>query len=117
MPIIAIYTLLVFLLFIHLLEELKTGFRLKFPLGEIPLWLFVTLNVIIYSLCIVLFFQLKRSLESTVLYLWIFVAAMLLNAAGHIAMTIAKRKYFPGVFTSLLILPVSVYFIILLISR
>lgn len=40
---------LIGVLTLHLGEEVKTGFRRQFPLGEMPLWLFIALNIVLYS--------------------------------------------------------------------
>jgi hypothetical protein len=47
----ALILLLIATLLIHLAEEIKTGFRKRLPLGEIPLLLFVGINVVIYAFC------------------------------------------------------------------
>jgi hypothetical protein len=43
--------LMVVALILHLLEETKTGFRRKLPEGEMPLPLFVAINVVVYAFC------------------------------------------------------------------
>jgi len=39
---------LIILLILHLVEELKTGFRRKLIIGEMPRPVFITINMVIY---------------------------------------------------------------------
>jgi hypothetical protein len=106
--------LLTVALIAHLAEEMKTGFRKRLPLGEMPLWLFVGLNVLIYGYC---FYTLKLAAAGhprAVILAWLFAIAMLFNGLGHIGIMVWRRKYFPGGVTASLLLVGAGYLIITL---
>jgi hypothetical protein len=93
----------------HLVEEIKGGFRLKFPLGEMPRSVFVGINVVLYSFCFVTFILAVFDNRLGIPMAWVFAGAMLLNGVGHIAIMVVKRNYFPGGYTAFLLVPISVY--------
>ena len=100
----------------HLVEETKTDFRRKFPLGEMPRLFFVSINVILYLFCLVTFIFTVFGNWFIVPLSWIFAVAMLLNGVGHVGIVVRRRTYFPGGFTAFLLVPISVYLMIVLIS-
>jgi hypothetical protein len=108
--------LLIAILLLHLGEEVKTGFREKFPLGEMPRPLFIGLNIIVYTFCFATLFLSAQGHELAIPLAWIFALAMLANGAIHIGMMALRRRYFPGGATALLLIPVSVYLITQLMS-
>ena len=115
--IISIILILIGILLLHLLEEIKMGFRKKLPFGEMPRHIFIGINIFIYAFC---FTTLSLSLvgsELAVPFAWIFAAGMLLNGLGHITIVIVKRDYFPGGFTSFFLLAVSILLGVELLSR
>ena len=108
--------LLIVALILHLVEEVKTGFRKRLPVGEMPLWVFVGLNVAIYAFCFAtLALSLCRSQWAAPLA-WVFAVFMVLNGLGHIGMMLIKKEYFPGGLTAFLLLLASAY-LILQLSR
>ncbi|MBD3233383.1 MAG: HXXEE domain-containing protein [candidate division Zixibacteria bacterium] len=112
--ILLIYILLVIILVLHLIEEVKHGFHKKLPVGEIPKWLFISLNVLIYIFCAVILILLIQDNPSVKILLWIFGIGMLLNGLGHIGMMITRRSYFPGGITAIPLLLLTIYFLVLL---
>lgn len=99
--------LLIITLILHLIEEIKTGFRCKFPIGEMPLPVFVGINILIYAFC---FTTLILSTQGNPLALplaWIFAIAMCLNGLGHIGIMILRRAYFPGGLSAFILFFVS----------
>lgn len=109
--------LLIAILLLHLGEEVKTGFREKFPLGEMPRPLFVGLNIIVYTFCFATLFLSARGHELAIPLAWILALAMLGNGVVHIGMMALRRKYFPGGATAFMLVPVSGYLVLQLISR
>jgi hypothetical protein len=103
--------LLIVIVLIHLAEEIKTGFRKKFPLGEMPRPLFIGGNVVFYTFCFATLFLSAQGHELAIPLAWIFAVAMLANGVVHIGMMALRRRYFPGGATALLLIPVSVYLI------
>lgn len=104
--------LLILALILHLVEEVKAGFRQALPVGEMPLPIFVGLNVVIYAFC---FATLALSLAGSLWAIplaWIFAGSMVLNGLGHIGMMVIKKEYFPGGLTAFLLLLVSGYLIL-----
>ncbi len=92
---------------LHLLEETKTGFRRRFPLGQMPLPLFLGINMVIYSFC---FANLALSLTGNHLADWLawpLAVGTLANGLGHIAVMLLTWRYFPGGMTALPLAAVS----------
>lgn len=112
-----IILLLIAVLLTHLGEEIKTGFRKRFPLGEMPKPLFVGGNVIVYAFCFVTLFLSARGNDIAIPLAWTFALAMLANGTAHIGIMALRREYFPGGLTAFLLLPVSAYLIVQLVSR
>ena len=109
--------LLIAALVVHLVEEVKTGFRKKLPIGEMPKPLFIGINVVVYAFCFTTLLLSARGHELATLFAWVFAIAMLMNGIGHIGMMLVRREYFPGGLTAFLLLPVSAYLIIHLLNR
>jgi hypothetical protein len=103
--------ILITLLALHLVEEVKTGFRKKMLLGEMPKPLFIGLNILLYVYCFTTLFLSLRGHASAIPMTWIFAITMLLNGAGHIGIMVVRRSYFPGGLTAFLLLPASLYLI------
>jgi hypothetical protein len=109
--------IVIIVLAMHLVEEVKTGFRKKMLLGEMPRPLFVGFNILLYAFCFTTLGLSVRGHASAIPMTWIFAIAMLLNGAGHIGIMIVRRSYFPGGLTAILLLPASLYLIAQLIQR
>lgn len=103
-------------LVLHLLEEVKTGFRRKLPFGEMPRQAFIVINVIVYAFCLTTFSLSLVGSELAVTLAWIFAIAMALNGMGHIAIMVARRRYFPGGITAFVMLSVAIYLAVHLVS-
>ena len=112
-----IILLLIGILLLHLLEEIKMGFRKKLPFGEMPKHIFIGINIFVYTFC---FTTLSLSLVGSELatpLAWVFAIGMAINGLGHIGIMIVKRSYFPGGFTSFFLLSVSILLGVELLSR
>jgi 1,4-dihydroxy-2-naphthoate octaprenyltransferase len=95
----------------HLYEEVRTGFRRKFPIGEMPLPLFVGINVVLYTFYFSTLFLSLRGHSLAIPFAWFFALVMLVNGIGHIGIIIYRRRYFPGGITAFLMLAASSYLI------
>jgi len=112
--VIALIVLTVILI-IHLVEEIKYGFRKKLPVGEMSLRTFVSLNILIYTI-IAITIILNILIEPFGIVLaWIYCIGMFLNAVGHIGIMLYKRAYFPGGISAFLILPVNIWLLTILV--
>jgi hypothetical protein len=109
--------LLIAALVVHLVEEVKTGFRKKLPIGEMPRLLFIGINVVVYAFCFTTLLLSAHGNELAIPFAWVFAIAMLMNGIGHIGMMLVRREYFPGGLTAFLLLPISAYLIIHLLNR
>lgn len=107
--------LLTVVLIVHLCEEVRTGFRREYPLGEMPLSLFVGINVLLYTFCFSTLFLSIHGQNLAMPFAWIFALIMLLNAVGHLGAMVYRRAYFPGGVSAFLLLPASLYLILTLI--
>jgi hypothetical protein len=99
---------LVTVLFVHLIEEMRTGFRKRLPAGEMPLPAFVTINVILYSYCFATFSLAFTGSSLAPPFTWVFASIMLVNGLGHIAIMIVRRHYFPGGISAFILAPLAV---------
>jgi len=102
------------LLVVHLIEEIRTDFRRRLPVGEISRNVFVGTNAIIYTYVLATIWLAFRESGAALPMIWIFAVGMTLNGVGHISLMIIKRGYFPGGVTGAVIFPVAVYLIYLL---
>jgi hypothetical protein len=92
--------LLIIVLIAHLVEEIRTDFRKKLPIGEMPLPVFVSINILLYAFCFTTFILSLISHPAAVTLAWIFAVGMAFNGFGHVGFMLAKRKYFPGGITA-----------------
>lgn len=106
--------LLIVVLVLHLVEEVKAGFRKKLPVGEMPLPLFIVLNVLIYGFCFTTLVLSVRDSGCAVPLAWVLAIVMLLNGLGHLGVMMVKKAYFPGGGTAVLLVAASAYLILLL---
>lgn len=109
--------LLIAALAVHLVEEIKTGFRKQFPLGEIPRTLFIGINVLIYAFCFTTFFLSLGDSAWATLLAWAWAGAMLLNGLGHVGIMLVKRRHFPGGLTAPALILIASYLIVLLATN
>ena len=108
--------LLILALIIHLVEEIKTGFRKQLIIGEMPRSLFIGMNVLIYSYALVMLILSWLGNPASIWMAWIFTVGNLINASGHIAAMIYHRGYFPGGISAFVLLATSGYLISVLLS-
>lgn len=106
---------LIIILVLHLIEEVRTGFRKRMLWGEMPLPVFAGINIFIYSFCLITFFLLLYGSPSGAGFAWVFAAGMLINGMSHLGMMAARRAYFPGGVTAMPLIPVAVYLMVLLV--
>lgn len=97
---------------IHLVEEIKAGFRKKFPLGPVPRWLMIAGNVILYLYAAATGYLVYTGKGAGLTMAWIFALLMLGNALGHLAIMLIRKKYFPGGYTAPLLFLISIYLIV-----
>lgn len=106
---------LICILIIHLIEEVKTEFRKRLPLGEMSATLFVGINIVIYLFCFSTLYLSMCSHPLTIPFTWMFALGMLLNGIGHIVIMLVKKAYFPGGITAPVLMGISIYLIHLLL--
>lgn len=86
---------------LHLLEEIKTGFRRESPLGEIPCSLFVGINAFVYSFS---FATLALSVVGHPIadpLAWALAVGAMANGLGHVLAMMLVRRYLPGGLTAM----------------
>jgi hypothetical protein len=103
--------LLIVMLLTHLMEEVLTDFRRRLPIGEMPIKLFIGINVALYLFCITTFALSLRQHPWAIPMAWLFAIGMLLNGVGHLGYMLLRRAYFPGGFSAL---PLSVASVLLI---
>ncbi len=96
---------------LHLYEEVRTGFRRQFPLGEIPNSIFVTANAIGFAFALTTAYLCFAGVRTGIIAAWVYTIVMLVNAVLHLGMMVIKRGYFPGGVTACLILPPGIYLV------
>ena len=102
------------ILALHLVEEIKTDFFKKFPLGPIPIPLALVLNVMIYAGALLIIYLAAVGNAVAIPMAWIFGVVMLSNAVLHLLMVAIKRAYFPGAITAVILLPASIWLLLYL---
>jgi hypothetical protein len=104
--------ILIAVLVVHLIEEVETGFRRKLPVGDMPLRVFVGINVVLYAFCCATLLLSLRDSEWAVPLAWVFAVAMVLNGLGHAGIVAVRGKYFPGGLTAVPLLLAAGYLIL-----
>jgi hypothetical protein len=100
---------LIVVLLLHLLEEIKTGFRRKLPVREMPTGVFIGIYVFVYAFAAITLYLSYLNLPLAIPLAWIFAVAMMINGLGHIGMMVYRRAYFPGGITAFLLIAASAY--------
>ncbi len=83
---------------LHSQEEIWTGFHKKWFLWPMPLWLFVTFEVILSATIIV--YMINPQLPGASGFMTWFMFVMLLNGMEHIIWAAMKKSYVPGLVTA-----------------
>ena len=100
---------------LHLVEEIKTGFRHKLPFGPMPKPVFIGVNAGVYTFCFVTLFLSLIDSQLAVPLGWVLASGMLLNGLGHISIMVFKGSYFPGGITAFLLALVAVFLMVYLL--
>jgi hypothetical protein len=93
---------------LHVVEEAKTGFRSKLPLGEMPEPIFWLLNAVGFVLAIAVVYMCFAGVSLGVTAAWVYAVVMVINGLVHIGMMIYSRGYFPGGYSAVLVLMAAV---------
>ena len=89
---------------LHLTEEVYKGFRRQFPLGEMPLPVFIGLNTLIYAFAIITIALSVARQEAFVPMAWLFAVGVGINGIGHLGAMVWRKGYFPGGLTAPLLI-------------
>ena len=109
--------ILIVVLIAHLFEEVRTGFRKQFPLGEMPLPGFVGINIGLNIFCLATLLLAAQEHPLAIPFAWLFGGGMFLNGFGHLAIVIYRHQYFPGGITALPLLLAAGYLLFVLSFR
>ena len=89
---------------VHFLEELGTGFYVRFPaalgLGSWSATFFVAFNLAWIAIWILSAFGVRRGVAAALAPIWFLALAMILNAVAHPVLALRAAGYFPGLFTA-----------------
>jgi hypothetical protein len=107
---------LIITLLLHLVEEIKTGFRRRLPIAVMPKSVFIGINIGLYTYCFITLFLVLIGNAFAIPFTWVFALAMLINGLGHIGIMAVRRRYFPGGLTAFLLVFVASYLIIYLLK-
>ena len=88
--------LLVALMLSHLFEEMSTGFRQQFPLGEMPRSRFLAINLLLYGYYMGTYLLLQREKALGRLLARLLALGMMDNGVGHLGIMMVRWRYFPG---------------------
>jgi hypothetical protein len=92
---------------LHLAEEVYRGFRRHVPLGEMPLPVFIGINILIYAFAIVTIGLSVAGHQAYVPMAWLFAVAVGINGIGHLGAMVWRKGYFPGGLTAVLLIASS----------
>jgi hypothetical protein len=84
----------------HSIEEITTGFHKKWYLLKMPLWVFLTLEIIFESFWIGVW--LWQSFPFRVQFQAFFLILMFANGIQHVVWTGSTKKYVPGLVTAVI---------------
>lgn len=101
--------LLTAVLVLHLVEEVRAGFRTRFPLGEMPKWLFVGINAVIYSYCLTTFILALNGSLYALPFAWVLALVMLANGVGRLWIMFRSGAYFPGGYSAIALVAASLW--------
>jgi hypothetical protein len=85
---------------LHLAEEVYKGFRRQFPLGEMPLPIFIGINTLIYTFAIITIALSVARHEAYMPMAWLFAIGVGINGIGHLGAMLWRKGYFPGGLTA-----------------
>jgi len=106
-PILRLFPFMCAALIVHLVEEIHTGFRRKFPLGEMPRSVFVTVNIIVYSWALAAYLSYFFNHPWGPSLVFFFSLAVLGNGLFHLGYMVLRRRYFPGGITAGALVPLG----------
>jgi len=106
---------LIFMLVLHLIEEVRMSFRKRMLWGEMPLPVFVGINIFIYSFCLITFLLLLYGNQLGGIFAWVFAVSMFINGMVHLGVMVVRRAYFPGGVTAMPLLSIAIYLMTLLV--
>ena len=62
------------------------------------------ISVLLYGLCLAALVLTAQGLPVGLFLAWVLAAVLILNGLGHLGIMIARRRYFPGGMTAILLL-------------
>ena len=107
-----LYLLVLSIQFLHFAEEYLTGFNIKLPglmdQDPYPMDFWVVFNMVAYFVfvlgAIIIF---RRISQLMIVPLFFVLAAVILNAIGHVILAIYIGGYFPGLYTAIIYLLIA----------
>jgi hypothetical protein len=107
-----LFSALILMQVAHFIEEIKTGFRVQFPLGEIPVPVFIGVNTLFYLASIFTIYRLATHHPAA--YSWARVIGwiMVANGALHLLIMAVRGAYFPGGWTALPVLVLAAWLLV-----
>lgn len=111
-PIVPLYLIGIAAQALHFLEEYLAGFQAKFPALFGYQWSdkrFVVFNLVWLAIFLLAALGIWLGLRLAYLFAFFFaIAGEIGNGLGHLALSIAQRKYFPGLITAPVVLIIGV---------
>lgn len=84
----------------HLAEEIHTGFRRRFPLGEMPRPVFAAVNVVVYAWALAAYLLYLSGRPGGLPLVFLFSLMVLANGLFHLGYMLLRHRYFPGGITA-----------------
>lgn len=97
-----------FIQLVHSLEEMLTGFHKKWFFVPMPFWVFFTFEMILFLISLLVIFT--NIFPFKEVFLKFYLLLMFANGVEHTVWLMWKKKYVPGLLTSLLHLVWSSYY-------
>lgn len=102
------FSIILFVQFLHVAEELLTGFHKKWYLSKMPLWGFILFEVIFEGFWMGVL--LMRNFPARSFFQELFLVLMFANGIQHVVWAGNVKKYVPGLITSFIHITVFLIF-------
>jgi hypothetical protein len=107
-----LFSALIVVQIVHLIEEIKTGFRVQFPLGEMPVPVFIGVNALFYLASFITLYLMATNNPSAAGWARVIGWVLVANGVLHLLIMAVRGAYFPGGWTALPVLLLAAWLLV-----